>query len=139
MSIRNPTILVADDDPDDQEFIQEAVEMVCRGRVAIDFVGDGIALIETLKKDGRPDARPDLIILDLNMPRRDGRVCLKDIKSDQSLAAIPVVILTTSRSEEDRQLCRMLGAQGYYQKPNRARELEEIFDTLCREYLPQSM
>ncbi len=128
-------ILIADDDLDDQEFIQEAIESVCREEVTTHYVSDGIALMDFLRRNGGKNCRPAFIVLDLNMPRKDGRATLREMKADARLCAIPVVVLTTSRSEEDRRLCESLGAQGYYQKPSRARDLEAIFSSLCREYL----
>ncbi len=94
-------ILMADDDPDDQMLAKDALEE-SRVRNELRLVDDGEQLIDYLKHQGKyadPDSspRPGLILLDLNMPRMDGREALSLIKADASLRRIPVVILTTSR------------------------------------------
>jgi len=129
-------ILVAEDDPDDQEFIREAIAAVCRPGVEIHFVEDGITLMDYLQQIWNQPTKPVLIILDLNMPRKDGRAILRDMKADYHLADIPVVILTTSTSEEDKNLCQHLGAEGFYHKPGRVADLEAIFLHLCDMYIP---
>jgi len=128
-------MLVAEDDPDDQEFIQEAIAAACPACVEAYFVEDGIALMAYLHQEGKQPGKPALVILDLNMPRKDGQATLRDMKADLSLADIPVVILTTSNSEVDKSTCQHLGAEGYYHKPNRAIELEAIFVQLCSKYI----
>src|SRR5438045_1375669 len=99
------TILMADDDEDDRLMTREAFE---ESRVANDlrFVVDGEDLMDYLKRRGRYEdpassPRPGLILLDLNMPRKDGREALAEIKADPALKHIRVVIMTTSRAEED--------------------------------------
>ena len=99
------TILMADDDSDDRILTKEALE---EGRLIneIRFVENGEELLEYLRKEGKfsPPAeapRPGLILLDLNMPRKDGRTVLKEIKTDPALRTIPVVVLTTSKADED--------------------------------------
>ena len=93
------TILMADDDADDRRLTQEALE---EGRLIneVKFVDDGEQLMDYLRRQGRfappvEAPRPGLILLDLNMPRKDGRTVLKQIKSDPDLRQIPVVVLTT--------------------------------------------
>jgi CheY-like chemotaxis protein len=131
----NPVLLVAEDDPDDQLLIQDAIDVACQADVYTRFVEDGIELMDYLSLSGQGHARPRLIILDLNMPRKDGRAALQEMKSNPSLADIPVVILTTSRADEDVAYCRRHGAVGYYRKPNNIQELEGIINILCTEYL----
>src|SRR3982750_3470141 len=99
------TILMADDDADDRELTREAS---AESRLANDlrFVEDGEELLDYLKRRGRyadpaSSPRPGLILLDLNMPRKDGREALEEIKADPELKCIPVVVLTTSKTEED--------------------------------------
>lgn len=106
-------ILMADDDPDDRLIFQEAVEEA-RLDNDIEFVFDGQELMDHLKD---PKNHPDLILLDLNMPRMDGREALKLIKSDEKLRKIPVIILTTSDAEDDLVSSYDLGANSYIQKP----------------------
>jgi CheY-like chemotaxis protein len=125
------TILLADDDEDDRLNTQHAFS---RHRLANDlrFVVDGEDLMDFLHRRGRhKDApRPGLILLDLNMPRKDGREALREIKADASLRNIPVVILTTSGEEEDIIRSYDLGANSYIRKPVAFDALVHIIDTL---------
>src|SRR3954470_19676247 len=118
---RPVTILMADDDPDDRELTREAFE---ESRVANDlrFVEDGEELLDYLKRRGKfadpaLSPRPGLILLDLNMPKKDGREALEEIKGDPNLCTIRVVILTTSKAEEDILRSYNLGAASYITKP----------------------
>ena len=115
------TILVAEDDEDDRLLMQEALE---ENRLANDlyFVGDGVELLDYLKRRGdysNPISapRPSLILLDLNMPRKDGREALKEIKADPDLRQIPIVVLTTSKAEEDILRTYDLGVSSFIAKP----------------------
>ena len=125
------TILMADDDPDDQMMTRHALE---RNRLINDlrFVDDGEQLMQYLRRKGPyaepADApRPGLILLDLNMPRKDGRQALAEIKSDPTLRCIPIIALTTSRAEEDVVRSYDLGANSYITKPV---TLDELVDTM---------
>ena len=119
-------IAVVDDDPDDRELVQEALESTGRPSV-LEFFEDGQQLLDRLKElaegGGSDTGFPDLILLDLNMPRVDGRTALARIKEDARLRHIPVVVLTTSRSEEDIKDCYELGANSFMTKPTRFEEL----------------
>jgi CheY-like chemotaxis protein len=113
--------LMADDDPDDRLLINEAFQESLIAN-SIYFVEDGIELLDYLRhqdKYANPiDApTPDLILLDLNMPRKDGREALAEIKSDPHLRYIPVVVLTTSKAEEDIMRSYDIGAASYITKP----------------------
>lgn len=118
----NPiTILMAEDDPDDRLLAREALE---EARLANDlyFVEDGEELMDYLHRRGKYAApgespRPGLILLDLNMPRKDGREALEEIKADSVLRRIPVVVLTTSKAEEDILRSYDLGVNAYITKP----------------------
>lgn len=115
------SILMADDDPDDRELTREALE-ASRIRNPLHFVSDGEELMEYLRRTGRYQKadsapRPGLILLDLNMPRMDGREALGLIKSDPELRAIPTVILTTSSADEDVYRSYSLGANSFITKP----------------------
>ena len=125
------TILMADDDADDRRLTQEAFE---EGRLINDlrFVENGEQLLDYLRKKGAyappvEAPRPGLILLDLNMPRKDGRTVLKELKSDPELRQIPVVVLTTSKADEDIYKSYDLGVNSYIVKPV---TFEAIVDTL---------
>ncbi len=112
---------MADDDEDDRLLTQDAL---AESRVLneLHFVEDGVELLEYLERKGKfenKDAspRPGLILLDLNMPRMDGREALQAIKANPNLKGIPVVILTTSKQEEDMVKGYDLGAASYITKP----------------------
>jgi CheY-like chemotaxis protein len=131
-----PLLLVAEDDPDDQILLQLAIDAACSPGIVADFVWDGAELIDYLRGRERPAAKkPDLVLLDLNMPRKDGRTALKEIKADPSLEDVPVAVLTTSSSPDDAQFCQDCGVVGYYRKPSTETELVEIMRGLCRDYL----
>lgn len=115
------TILMADDDEDDRLLTREALE---ESKVLnnLHCVEDGVELLNYLRREGKyadVDAYPwpGLILLDLNMPRKDGRETLKELKADPDLKAIPVVILTTSQQEEDMVKGYGLGAASFITKP----------------------
>ncbi len=115
------TILMADDDEDDRLLTKEALD---ESRVLNDlhFVEDGEELIDYLKNAGKfadkeQFPRPSLILLDLNMPKKDGLEALKEIKADPDMRTIPVVILTTSQQEEHMVKGYGLGAASYITKP----------------------
>ncbi len=130
------SILVADDDPDDRLLIAEALvdTDIAEG---IDFVEDGVELLAYLRRQekfaplkGR--ALPALILLDLNMPRKDGREVLDELKSDPVLRRIPVVVLTTSNAEEDIQRTYDLGVSSFIVKPVSFETLVSTMRTVTR-------
>ena len=122
------TILVADDDADDRQMIQDAFQ---ENRLANDlrFVEDGESLMDYLHSE---TSRPGLILLDLNMPKKDGREALKEIKSDPLLRTIPIVVLTTSKAEEDVYRTYNLGVNSFITKPVTFDALVEITKDLGR-------
>lgn len=114
-------ILLADDDPDDRAFTTRALR---HNRLANDVqtVEDGEQLMDYLNRRGRYAAvgaapRPGLILLDLNMPRKDGREALEEIKRNPELRSIPVVVLTTSEAEQDILQTYDLGVNAFVTKP----------------------
>ena len=127
------TILMADDDDDDRRLTREAL---LEGRLANDlrFVENGEELMDYLRHHGKYAntgvPRPGLILLDLNMPRKDGRTVLKEIKSDPELRQIPVVVLTTSQADEDIYKSYDLGVNSYIIKPVTFEALVDILQTL---------
>lgn len=130
------TILMADDDEDDRLLAKEAM---AESRVlnSLQFVEDGVELISYLRGEGKYSDRsafpmPGLILLDLNMPKKDGREALRDIKADADLRRIPVVILTTSKAEEDMLRGYDLGAASYITKPVTFDALVDLMGALGR-------
>ncbi|WP_159844321.1 response regulator [Nocardia sp. CY41] len=111
-------ILLVEDDPGDELMTREAFEDNKIGNT-LHVARDGEEALEFLYRQGRhPDApRPDLILLDLNLPKYDGRQVLEKIKADPDLAHIPVVVLTTSAAEEDILRSYRLHANAYVTKP----------------------
>lgn len=132
---RTITILIADDDEDDRFLAEEALQ---ESRLAneLQFVEDGEELMEYLQRRGRYEGsqtpRPGLILLDLNMPRKDGREALREIKSDPELRSIPVVVLTTSKAEEDILRTYDLGVNSFITKPVTFDGLVDIMRLLGR-------
>jgi CheY-like chemotaxis protein len=128
------TIIMADDDADDRELAREAFEE-CRLANEVHFVEDGEELIEYLCRSGKyinmPETPlPALILLDLNMPRKDGREALKEIKANPDLRRIPIVVLTTSKAEEDILRTYDLGVNSYITKPVTFESLVETIKVL---------
>jgi len=127
-------ILMAEDDMDDQLLVQEAFDEVYL-KNPLRFVNDGEQLMDYLKRRGEyasleKEALPGLILLDLNMPRKDGREALKEIKSDPVLRKIPVVVLTTSKADEDVIRSYDLGASSYIVKPVTLKNLMNVARSL---------
>lgn len=115
---RSIEILLVEDNPGDARLTLEAMrDAKVRNRMHV--VEDGVEAMEFLRRQGRfGDApRPDLILLDLNLPRKDGRAVLAEVKADPDLKRIPVVVLTTSRAEEDVLHAYNLHANCYVTKP----------------------
>lgn len=129
------TILMADDDADDRMLAADAMKESRLGN-SLRFVEDGEELMEYLTRTGRyverEAPRPGLILLDLNMPRKDGRQALREIKAHPELRRIPVVVLTTSKAEEDVLRSYDLGASSFISKPVTFEGLVEIVRTLGR-------
>ena len=128
-------ILLVEDNTADALLIQEALDQVSTGHV-VDVAADGVLALEHLRS-GAP--LPDLMLLDLNLPRKDGREVLAEIKSDPALRSIPVVVLTTSKAEEDILRSYDLHANAYVTKPvdfNRfievVRQIDEFFVTVVK-------
>jgi len=118
MTQRTATILIMEDNPTDVMIMQEALTNA-KVRINLHVASDGVAGLEYLRRMGAHAnaVRPDLILLDLNMPRKDGHEVLAEIKADASLSSIPVVVLTTSQAEDD--VARAYGAHVncYVRKP----------------------
>ncbi len=130
------TILMADDDPDDRQLTKEAFE---ESHLANDlrFVEDGEELMDYLHRRGRyadpaSSPRPAILLLDLNMPRKDGREALKEIKADPALRHIPIIAVTSYALSGDEAKTRAAGCDGYVAKPFSPRQLL----AKVREFLP---
>ena len=137
MAKRNSlVILIADDDAEDRMLVKDALE---ESRLINDimFVEDGEELLDFLRNEGKFSDRkkyptPGLILLDLNMPKKDGREALKEIKEDPHLKVIPIVVLTTSKAEEDILRTYNLGVSSFITKPVTFRSMVEIMATLSK-------
>lgn len=132
-------ILMADDDEDDRLLTRDALQ---ESRVAntLKFVHDGEELLQYLRRQGPYADReqypwPSIILLDLNMPRKDGREALKELKANEAMRRIPVVILTTSKTEEDMLKGYDLGAASYLTKPVTFEGLVEMMQTLGKYWI----
>ncbi|WP_433262239.1 response regulator [Actinosynnema sp. CS-041913] len=133
-------VLLVEDDPGDALMTQEAFEHH-KIRNQLHVVRDGVEALEFLRREGEhADApRPGLILLDLNLPKMDGREVLAEVKADQSLRTIPVVVLTTSEAEEDILRSYNLHANAYVTKPvdfdrfiEVVRQIDDFFVTVVK-------
>ncbi|NMH61224.1 response regulator [Alteromonas ponticola] len=132
-------ILMADDDEDDRLLTIDALK---ESRVLNNLycVEDGVELLEFLRREGKysdpkDSPRPSLVLLDLNMPRKDGREALEEMKKDPALRSIPVVILTTSKEEEDMLRGYDLGCASYITKPVNFEGLVELMRALGKYWI----
>ena len=133
------TILIAEDDEEDRMFVQDAW---AENRLNNDlrFVTDGEELMDYLLRRGQYEdpsdsPRPGLILLDLNMPRKDGREALEEIKAHPSLRSIPIVVLTSSKAEEDILRSYDLGVSSYLVKPVTFDKLIDLIQGMGRYWL----
>ena len=133
-------ILLVDDSPGDRALVEEAVRQWTVG-FRLRIVEDGEQALHYLRKEGgfSTERRPDLVLLDLDLPRKSGREVLAELKADESLRTIPVVILTTSNSEQDVLTAYGLHANCYMTKPvdmeeyiQKIRAIEEFWFLLAR-------
>jgi CheY-like chemotaxis protein len=136
---RSVSILMAEDDEDDRLFAMQALREAQSHEVR--FVRDGVELLDYLRRDGpyaHPDAvapRPAIILLDLNMPKMDGREALTEIKRDPDLRGIPIVVLTTSSAEADIICSYELGASSFITKPMTFAELVDVMRAWAQYWL----
>ncbi|AMM49953.1 chemotaxis protein CheY [Rufibacter sp. DG15C] len=135
-SKRPIVILIAEDDAEDRMLVKEALDE-SRLMNNIQFVENGEELMDYLHNQGRFSDKneyptPGLILLDLNMPKKDGREALKEIKSDEHLRVIPVVVLTTSKAEEDVLRTYDLGVSSFITKPVTFAGLVDVMQTLSK-------
>lgn len=136
-------LLIAEDDFDDRLLLEQAFEDL-QIKVDMVFVKDGEELMHYLQKEGgssKPeiDSQSTLILLDLNLPKKDGRIVLKEIKADPELKNIPTIIWTTSRLEEDIKYCENTGADFYISKPSSYRELLDLLKNMAMKWFPSKV
>jgi CheY-like chemotaxis protein len=130
------TILLADDDSDDRILCENALKEIHSGS-KLHFVEDGEELLQYLERSGKyineaDSPRPDLILLDLNMPKKDGRAALKEIKSDPNFRRIPIVVFTTSNADSDVCATYDLGVNSFITKPITFNGLVEVMNALSK-------
>jgi CheY-like chemotaxis protein len=129
-------ILIADDDPDDRLLVKEAFEK-SNWKKPLHFVEDGVELLDYLFRRGNyadlaEEPLPDLILLDLNMPRKNGIEALETIKNDPELKTIPIIVFTTSKAEEDILRSYNLGVNSFITKPVSFDLLVELTRSLAK-------
>ncbi len=126
MSEKIKTIVLADDDADDVELFESALKRVCTQYQVI-RARDGeqlLLLLETIEN-------PDIIVLDINMPKVTGKECLIKIRANPKTAAIPILVMSTSDFKPDIDFCLANGANNYIPKPGDFKKLKEIAATIC--------
>jgi len=124
-------ILLVEDSPSDTDLTVEALA-AAKVTNRLSIVEDGVQAMEFLHREGQyaHAPRPDLILLDLNLPRKDGREVLAEIRSDEKLTAIPVVVLTTSQAEQDVLRAYALHANCYITKPVDFNQFLEVIEAI---------
>ncbi|MDI9864555.1 response regulator [Flectobacillus sp. DC10W] len=127
-------ILIADDDEDDRFLIKAAFEE-CGSSISLFFVQDGLELMQYLNNenayaDANVYKQPSLILLDLNMPKKDGREIIQEMRANSNFRAIPIVVLSTSNAPSDIRTCYELGANSFITKPSSFEGLLEIIKNL---------
>ena len=133
------TILMADDDADDRQMTREAFDQ-CRVANDLRFVENGVELMDYLHRrekfrDTKQFPRPGLILLDLNMPLKDGHEALREIKADPRFKSIRIIVMTTSKAEEDILRTYQLGAESFITKPVTFTALVDVIKTMGRYWL----
>lgn len=127
------SILIADDDHDDQYMIRQAFANI-KFNANVQFVSDGVELMDYLNKRGKYQAQslvaPKVILLDLNMPKKDGRECLREIKGNPNLKRIPVIVYSTSSNPDDMSYAYEHGASSYITKPYSYKELIHTMEVI---------
>lgn len=119
------SILYVDDDPDDRFFFQEAVRSIDENLVC-STVNDGLQALDYLQSHDLPD----IVFMDINMPLMNGKTCLAAIKSNKATSHLPVFILTTSNSTEEKRDCTAIGASDFIRKPSSYVQMKQILTTI---------
>lgn len=125
-------VLVADDDDDDQFIIKSAISEFNSDHIKVSSVYDGLQLMDFLNRKGvfASESKPDLILLDINMPLMNGIQALKQIKTHKELRSIPVCMISTLRTEQQQRECKALGALDFFSKPNHIGDYKNIIDSI---------
>lgn len=132
-------VLSAEDDPDDQLLIKDAIKAISPSLV-LQFVENGKELLDHLHNaKTNSHGLPSMVLLDLNMPLIDGREALRKIKKENSFQDLPIVVLTTSTEEKDKQHCIKLGAADFICKPPSFGELVEGLQGVFSKWLPTEL
>lgn len=134
--INKISIAIVDDDADDREIIKDAFAASGKSAECI-LLENGDALIDFLTSSPA-SGLPSLIMLDLNMPGKDGREALKDIKSNNLLQTIPIIVFTTSSSSKDEQVVYELGANCFITKPDTFNKLVDLTQSIIKLWLPEA-
>jgi CheY-like chemotaxis protein len=134
-SQKRTVVLIAEDDPDDRLLIKDALKEASRQPIEVFFVQDGAEMLDYLYHRGKyremaHSPHPELVLLDLNMPKKSGLEVLAEIKGDAALRTIPVVVLTTSTAPEHIARSYELGGNGFVTKPNTYTELVELMKNI---------
>lgn len=132
--MKRQVILIVDDDSDDREIIRDAFMSSKTDNKEYVFIENGDRLLDYLQGSEINDL-PSLIMLDLNMPGKDGREALKEIKKEEHFKNIPIVVFTTSASQRDRDTSYSLGANCFVTKPDTFNKLVELTDSISRLWL----
>jgi chemotaxis family two-component system response regulator Rcp1 len=130
-SVSPVEILIVEDNPGDARLAREGLNE-CKIRNNLHVVDDGVKALAFLRRQGEyaRTPRPDLILLDLNLPKKDGREVLREIKEDESLRLIPIVVLTTSKAEEDIVRSYSLHANCYVTKPLGLQQFVQVVQSI---------
>lgn len=128
-------MLIVDDDPDDRQIVKDALLEFKNERDYV-LLENGDKLMEYLHSVD--SGLPCLILLDLNMPGKDGRIALKEIKSNKNFQHIPIIVLTTSSLEKDREISYALGANCFITKPNSYTKLIEIMESIVKLWVEET-
>lgn len=134
---RRTVVIIAEDDPDDRLLIADALNEATRESVDARFVRDGAEMLDYLHRrgdysEGGSAPHPELVLLDINMPRKSGLEVLEEVKKDPALRSIPVVLLTTSHAPEHIARCYELGGAGFVTKPNSFSDLVDLMRAIDR-------
>jgi CheY-like chemotaxis protein len=133
--MKRTVVIIAEDDPDDRLLIKDAIREASQQPIEVFFVQDGAEMLDYLYHRGKYSQmssapHPELVLLDLNMPKKGGMEVLEEIKRDAALRTIPVVVLTTSRAPEHVSRSYELGGNGFVTKPDSYNELVELMQNI---------